>query len=183
VSGVLSTHIGSHVDNRETVNPVGDVRAGHAPRTHALVFVVGEELDTVIPYVFGFGRLHVTVHLAVDSDVDDEPLGYDHVIPVPVRSVPAVSTIVGIGQHPLLFRVVPVAAVYFVLPDGHSVIEHVPADDAAVAPANVFALFAAVGSKTEHVPAHVASKLNSFVPGSRFAGGHDEHPVPVGEYP
>lgn len=70
MSGVLSAHIGSHVDNRETVNPVGDVRAGHAPRTHDLVFVVGEELDTVIPYVFGFGRLHVTTHLAVDSDVD-----------------------------------------------------------------------------------------------------------------
>jgi len=56
------------------MNPVGVVTAGHA-RTHALVFVVGEELDTVIPYVFVAGRVHVKLHVPVDVDVDDEPLG------------------------------------------------------------------------------------------------------------
>jgi hypothetical protein len=105
------------------VKPVGTVTTGHA-RTHTLVFVAGEELDTVIPYVFVAGRVHVKLHVPVDVDVDDEPLGYDHVIPVPVRTAPvAVSaTIVGIGQHPLLFRVVPVALVYFVLSVGHALI-------------------------------------------------------------
>jgi len=121
VSAVLNAHIGSHTDPRDTVKPVGAVTAVHA-RTHTLVFVAGEELDTVIPYVFVEGRVHVKLHVPVDVDVDDEPLGYDHVIPVPVRTAPTVSTIVGIGQHPLLFRVVPVALVYFVLSVGHALI-------------------------------------------------------------
>ena len=116
-SAVLSAQTGSHVDNRVMVNPVGAVKAGHVPRTHELPLG-----DTNISYVFVPGRVHDTVHVPGEVVAATEPLGYDHVIPVPTRELPPESVIVGIGQHPLLFSVVFVSFVYFVLVDGHALI-------------------------------------------------------------